>query len=165
MNPVIIMGCLFGLAVMGGLIYYFYNKNLEEEDIKKKAAELAKSTLDAANAAKATLDAANAAKASSTDPTSAANIAAAAKSGLSATTIAAYNAAVLDKTCNKTECNAVMSDWIKNKYWAFDTNNFGQCVNCDRRQFKSPYQTSKGDGGIWQPNAGKDAAYDSVYHV
>ena len=50
MNPFIIILCLFGILIIGGLIYYFYNKHLEEEEIKKtiedatkvKATEVAK---------------------------------------------------------------------------------------------------------------------------
>jgi hypothetical protein len=65
--------------------------------------------------------------------------------------------------CNKTACNAVMQDWIVNKYWAFsDTaKNFGECKNCNSRWFTAPFKTSN-DGNNWQNNANRNAAYDAV---
>jgi len=65
--------------------------------------------------------------------------------------------------CNKNVCNAVMQDWIVNKYWAFgDTaKNFGECKNCQSRWFKAPFRTSN-DGNNWKDNANRNAAYDAV---
>ena len=56
-----------------------------------------------------------------------------------------------------------MSDWIKNKYWAFgDTaNSFGECKKCESKWFKAPYQTST-DGINWKQNSNKDEAFNSV---
>ena len=67
------------------------------------------------------------------------------------------------EVCNKTACNNVMSDWIKNKYWAFgDTaNSFGECKKCESRWFTAPFLISK-DGTTWTQNANKDAAYNAV---
>ena len=57
MNPFIIILCLFGILIIGGLIYYFYNKHLEEEEIKKTIEDATKVKATEVAKAKATEDA------------------------------------------------------------------------------------------------------------
>lgn len=65
--------------------------------------------------------------------------------------------------CNKEACNAIMQDWIVNKYWAFDNSakNFGECKNCGSRWFKAPMNTST-DGTSWSKHPNAKAAFQAV---
>lgn len=46
--------------------------------------------------------------------------------------------------CDKSACNAIMQDWIVNRYWGFSdsTASFNECKNCQARWFRAPMDVS-----------------------
>jgi hypothetical protein len=65
--------------------------------------------------------------------------------------------------CDKNGCNAVMRDWIVDKYWAFDDSakTFGECKQCDSKWFRAPFATST-NGQSWKDNNDREEAFNSV---
>lgn len=69
-------------------------------------------------------------------------------------------------SCDKTKCNAVIKNWMIDKNWAFDTENFAVCKNCHPKvKYTSrvgglSYSTDNGNS--WNICGTRNSCFDKV---